>query len=99
MAIYTKLLREKALGVFLMVAAGSMWALPASPGNGADFLPYASPTITPTPQASPTQPSTVKPPTQGPTLESLQAKIRTRLLTADVARGRVGIKIVSLGSG
>ncbi|MEZ5423229.1 MAG: D-alanyl-D-alanine carboxypeptidase/D-alanyl-D-alanine-endopeptidase [Pyrinomonadaceae bacterium] len=57
--------------------------------------PGPSPTVTPTvaPTPSPT------PATQVQTLASLQAKIRGRMLSANVARGRVGIKILSLNSG
>jgi len=53
--------------------------------------PGPSPTVTPTPSPTPA--------TQVQTLASLQAKIRGRMLSANVARGRVGIKILSLNSG
>ncbi len=59
---------------------------------------FALPTPTPKPVASPTPAATPTPrPVQ--TLEDLQARIRQRLFSPDVRRGRVGIKIVSLGSG
>lgn len=53
--------------------------------------PTVTPTITPTPSPTPAM--------QVQTLASLQAKIRGRMLSANVARGRVGIKILSLNSG
>ncbi|MBP9664613.1 MAG: D-alanyl-D-alanine carboxypeptidase, partial [Pyrinomonadaceae bacterium] len=52
----------------------------------------ASPTPTPAPTASPA-------PSSAQTLEQLQAKIRQRIYSLDVRRGRIGIKIVSLNSG
>lgn len=60
--------------------------------------PRAAVTPTPTPTATP-----VSSPTPAPshlqTLEELQSKIRQRLFAPEVRRGRIGIKIVSLGSG
>src|SRR5687767_10838345 len=56
----------------------------------------ASPSATPASSPAPTPailPASVQ------TLEQLQAKIRQRLYSLDVRRGRVGVKIVSLNSG
>ena len=59
-------------------------------------IPRATPTPTPTAspeiRASPT-------PAQIQTLESLQSKIRGRVLSPEAVRSRVGIKIVSLATG
>ncbi len=54
--------------------------------------PRAAGSPTPTPSAS-AKPKPVQ------TLEDLRSKIRGRMLSADVSRGRVGIKITSLNSG
>ncbi len=54
--------------------------------------PTPKPTATPLPTPAPT-PVTVQ------TLADLQSKIHGRMLTPAVARGRIGIKIVSLNSG
>lgn len=63
---------------------------------GSSIRPF--PTPTPKPITSPTPAATPIPrPLQ--TLEDLQAKIRQRLFSPEVRRGRVGIKIVSLNSG
>ncbi len=60
--------------------------------SGVQFAqtPKPSPTTAAAPQKSPT-------PVQ--TLDDLRAKIRGRMLSPEVSRGRVGIKITSLGSG
>ncbi|MFN0277997.1 MAG: D-alanyl-D-alanine carboxypeptidase/D-alanyl-D-alanine-endopeptidase [Pyrinomonadaceae bacterium] len=54
------------------------------------------------PSPTPTSRTTPKPsvsPTPVQTLENLQAKIRERLFTPEVRRGRVGVKITSLNTG
>ena len=55
--------------------------------------PSPLPAVTPPATPSPT------PAKQVQTLASLQSRIRGRMLSANVARGRVGIKILSLSSG
>lgn len=57
-----------------------------------------TPSPTPKPTASPT-PAITPTPRPVQTLEDLQAKIRQRLFSSEVRRGRVGIKIASLNSG
>lgn len=77
--------------VFLLTLLSFGWA-----GKAAADSPTPSPT--PKPTASPTPAATPTPrPVQ--TIEELQAKIRQRLFSPEVRRGRVGIKIVSLNSG
>lgn len=61
-------------------------------------LPASKPKASPTPTAiaSPTTTPVAKP---VQTLDQLQARIRTRLFDPLVRRGRVGVKVVSLGTG
>lgn len=56
-------------------------------------------TATPIPSATANASPSPTPAKQVQTLASLQTKIRGRMLSANVARGRVGIKILSLNSG
>ena len=73
------------------------------------FRPAATPTPprprvvvttpTPIPSATANASPSPTPAKQVQTLTSLQTKIRGRMLSANVARGRVGIKILSLNSG
>ncbi|MFN2500640.1 MAG: D-alanyl-D-alanine carboxypeptidase/D-alanyl-D-alanine-endopeptidase [Pyrinomonadaceae bacterium] len=85
----------------LLIASGVSAALSASAAYSVE------PQITPTPTATPTPSTSLKPivtpsPTPTPriqTLEELQSKIRQRVFSSDVRRGRVGVKIVSLNSG
>lgn len=55
--------------------------------------PSPSPTATPAPTQTPTPAVVVQ------TLDQLQTRIRQRLFSMDVRRGRVGVKIVSLNTG
>lgn len=80
--------------VFLAVLfTGSMFAQTAPV-----VRPRTAPTSVPPPvvSASPTPTPSVP---AGATLDTLQAKIRQRLYSPEVRRGRIGIKIVSLSSG
>ncbi len=75
------------IGLLIVFATVAVWAqVPTATRAG------TSPT--PTPAASPK-----KSPTPVQTLDELRAKIRNRMLSPEVARGRVGIKITSLSSG
>lgn len=58
----------------------------------------SAPTLTPTPTPEAAAPKPT-PNATGPTLEELQLKIRQKLFSPDVRRGRVGVKIVSLATG
>ncbi|HEV8593080.1 MAG TPA: D-alanyl-D-alanine carboxypeptidase/D-alanyl-D-alanine-endopeptidase [Pyrinomonadaceae bacterium] len=66
----------------------------ATGANGQVTKP--APTSTPTPVVTPTP---IPTPLPVETLADLQAKIRSRVMSAELRRGRVGIKIVSLNSG
>ncbi|MBK8303467.1 MAG: D-alanyl-D-alanine carboxypeptidase/D-alanyl-D-alanine-endopeptidase [Chloracidobacterium sp.] len=82
-------------GSFFMMAIVSFGFAGRTSAGSSDI---AFPTPTPKPVASPTPAATPIPrPLQ--TLEDLQAKIRQRLFSTEVRRGRVGVKIVSLNSG
>ena len=76
------------LGSASLIGASSIDAAPKSLG------PQASPTPTPLPAVSATP---VPSPTE--TIEDLRTKIRQRLFSPAIRRGRVGVKIVSLSSG
>ncbi len=58
--------------------------------------PMPTPTTSPTPIATPT---VVPTPVRIQTIDELQSKIRMRIFSPDVRRGRVGIRITSLNSG
>lgn len=80
--------------VFLLTVISFSFSGTAS----ANISSTATPTPTPKPVATPTPAATPTPrPVQ--TIDDLQAKIRQRLFSPEVRRGRVGIKIVSLNSG
>lgn len=57
------------------------------------------PTATPTPTPIPSPAASPTPQRQVETLTALQSKIRGKMLSANVARGRIGIKILSLNTG
>lgn len=76
---------------FVSANTGAVSALPTPTSTPlVKPLPLATsiPALTPSPTPFPVQ-----------TLADLQSKIRTRMLSPDARRGRVGIKIVSLNSG
>ena len=80
------------LFLFLLIVSGT-----GSFGQGSQPRPTPIPTATPTPSiASPTPAATPRP---VQTLATLQSFIMGRLARAEVRRGRVGIKIVSLNTG
>lgn len=61
--------------------------------NAQNTKPAATPTPTPSPIPTATPTPVVE------TLESLQSKIRSRILYPELRRGQVGVKIISLNSG
>jgi serine-type D-Ala-D-Ala carboxypeptidase/endopeptidase (penicillin-binding protein 4) len=83
----------------VLLMAALLWAVPVFFVSdrrvaAAPIQVAASPTPTPVPTATSTS---VSKPVQ--TLETLQSEIRQRLFSPAVRRGRVGVKIVTLGSG
>jgi len=81
------------IGVSVYALSFGHW-MPASAAIAGPLISVSSPT--PTPAPSPGRSSTTGP---GQSLASLQAKFRQRIASTDVARGRVGVKIVSLATG
>ena len=80
---------------FLLLIPAYLVSITTSTAAPAESIQVsASPTPTPSPAASRTP---VPSPTQ--TIEDLQSRIRQRLFSPAVRRGRVGVKIVSLASG
>jgi D-alanyl-D-alanine carboxypeptidase/D-alanyl-D-alanine-endopeptidase (penicillin-binding protein 4) len=101
MSLSTKLLRKKVLAAAVLSVAGYGFGFSAADSRAQQIRPRAVPTVTPTPKASPTAAGSVSPTPVQPvqTLESLQTKFRQRISSPDVARGRVGVKVVSLTTG
>ncbi len=81
--------KQFAAAFVLLISGLAAWAQDTRPRTTATVSPTPTPAVSP----SPTRP----PATQ--TLEDLQLKIRQRLFSPEVRRGRVGVKIVSLATG
>jgi serine-type D-Ala-D-Ala carboxypeptidase/endopeptidase (penicillin-binding protein 4) len=90
-----------ALAVMCLFSAFSLPAQTTRPR----VLPSQTPPNTPSPQVPSASPAATTTPTPLPapqrvqTLEELQAKIRQRLFTPEVRRGRMGVKVISLATG
>ena len=88
------------------ISLGTIDRASASAANLTAVVAVPTPTLKGTPDRIPTPSSSSTPtPTPSPvsvpiqTLVDLQQRIRARMSTPDVRRGRIGIKIVSLNSG
>lgn len=90
-----------------MLSSSAIWGVTTEAYNKPVIDAFATPTPTaikgtpsPKPSAKPAvSPSPTLPQRAGSTLADLQSKIRQRMNSPEVARGRIGIKIVSLNSG
>ena len=81
-----------------MFTAALLTILVVAGANGQITKPAPNPSPTPSP-APVVTPTPIPTPLPVETLADLQAKIRSRVMSAELRRGRVGIKIVSLNSG
>src|SRR5258706_5644329 len=97
-----KNVRQEIVFIAALISFSISLALAGSSSAHSVKAVAATPTPTPSPRSTP-QPTMSLLPVPTPmtvqTLDELQTKIRTRLFSPEVRRGRIGIKVISLNSG